>query len=152
MKNRSQLFSIFPQHSPLCFKYPSQPTQSHLLSNPIFSTHTQTHIHYSLSAEFQTLCLTCLFSRYEGGKEVLKKKRLHIPVNTCLQGEGIRKRRRGRTGNSASACFTVCSTGKQCHHMVQLHFTARKINKITGEFTLHIVKQGTPSDLNRSLI
>lgn len=49
-------------------------------------------------------------------------------------------------------CFTVCSTGKQCHHVVQLNFTARKSNEITGKLTLHIIKQGTSSGRNRSLI
>lgn len=73
---------------------------------------------------------------------------LHILVNTCLQEEGIREEEE----EDKEQCFTDCRTGKQCHHMVPLHFTARKITKITGEFTMHLIKQGTSSDLNRSLI
>lgn len=69
---------------------PASSTPASLL-NPTSSAtpsswHTprNTHIHYSLSADFQTLCSTCLFSRCEGMEEVKKKKK-----NASHSGEHV---------------------------------------------------------------
>lgn len=78
---------------------------------------------------------------------MLKKKK-----KASYSGEHVLARGGGQKEEDRAWCFTVCCTGKQCHHMVQLNFTAMKINKITGKFTLHIIKQSTSSGLNRSLI
>lgn len=70
----------------------------------------------------------------------------HSSENMLARGGGLGRGGRGQGTLNVNGCFAVCSNGKQCHHVVQLNFTTRTVNKITSEFTLLIIKRGTSSN------
>lgn len=108
------------------------PLQAPQPANAILPPH-QPHLPDTYTQTHTTLCLlsstphvSCVYFLDTRGK-----KRLHIPMNTCLPGEGcLVEGRRGQATLNVHGCFAVCSTGKQCHHVVQLNFTTRKVNKL----------------------